>query len=224
MSEKQQPATLDDLLRTLERSDNLRQLARECGLTPGDLKKRLRLWRKDLDAEAAPPAKTARKRSAAGNQDEEALSLVPASGLKKSPLPKKGEQVLEIWTDGASRGNPGPASVGVVFGQRGGEILCGHGETIGRATNNAAEYQAVLRALLFARDWGVKRVHLNLDSELVARQLTGQYRVKSQDLMPFYRQVVSLMRSLDKVVVRHVRREKNKLADQLANLALDGKL
>ncbi|MBC8424686.1 ribonuclease HI family protein [bacterium] len=224
MSEKQQPATLGELLRTLEKSDNLRQLARECGLTPGDLKKRLRLWRKDLDADAPPPAKPTRKRPAEKGLNEEALSLVPAAGLKKSPLPAKGEQVLEIWTDGASRGNPGPASIGIVFGQRGGEALCGHGETIGRATNNAAEYQAVLRALLFVREWGVKRAQLNLDSELVARQLTGQYRVKSQALMPFYRQVVSLMRSLDKIVVRHVRREQNKLADQLANLALDKKI
>jgi len=225
MSDQQQPETLGDLLKTLEKSDNLRQLARECGLTPGDLRKRLRLWRRDLETDVEAPAPThAAKPDADASLDETATALLPAAGLKKRPLPGKGEQVLEIWTDGASRGNPGPASIGIVFGQRGGETLCAHGETIGRATNNAAEYQAVLRALHFATDWGVKRVQLNLDSELVARQLSGQYRVKSQDLMPFYRQVVSLMRSLDKAVVRHVRREKNKLADRLANLALDGRL
>jgi len=222
MPEQQRPETLGDLLRTLEKSDNLRQLARECGLTPGDLKKRLRKWRRDLDADAPSPAPSA-ARAADAAVAEEVASLAPTAALKKSPLPAKGEQVLEIWTDGASRGNPGPASIGAVFGQRGGALLCGHAETIGRATNNSAEYQAVLRALLFARDWGVKRVQLNLDSELVARQLSGQYRVKSQDLMPFYRQVISLMRSLGDVRIRHVRRERNKLADQLANLALDGK-
>jgi ribonuclease HI len=220
MSKKQQPETLGDLLRTLEKSANLRQLARECGLTPGDLKKRLRLWRKDLDADV-PPLKSP---PAEPVPSDEATTLLTAAEMRGSPLPAKGDQELEIWTDGASRGNPGPASIGIVFAQRGGEYLCRHAERIGRATNNAAEYQAVLRALLFAHDWGVKRVRLNLDSELVARQLTGQYRVKSQDLLPFYRQVVSLMRSLDKVIVRHVRRDKNKLADQLANLALDGKI
>jgi len=224
MSDQQQPTTLGELLRTLEKSENLRRLARECGLTPGDLKKRLKLWRRDLETDTAPSAAPVRRAAAEEALSEEVLSLVPAAELKGSPLPATGDQVLEIWTDGASRGNPGPASIGMVFGQLGGEKLCGHAEEIGRATNNAAEYQAVLRAMLFVREWGVQRVKLNLDSELVARQLSGQYRVKSQDLMPFYRQVVSLMRSLKKVTIRHVRREHNTLADQLANLALDGKI
>ncbi|MBU0743012.1 ribonuclease HI family protein [bacterium] len=224
MSDQQQPATLGELLRTLEKSDNLRQLARECGLTPGDLKKRLKQWRRDLETDAAPSSAPVRRAAAEETLSEEAASLLPAAGLGESPLPARGEQVLEIWTDGASRGNPGPASIGIVFGQHGGEKLCCHAEKIGRATNNAAEYQAVLRALLFVRDWGVRRVLLNLDSELVARQLSGQYRVKSQDLLPFYRQVISLMRSLDKVTIRHVRRDHNKLADRLANLALDNKI
>ena len=127
------------------------------------------------------------------------------------------------WTDGASRGNPGPASVGVLFGSADGEPLAGYAETIGKATNNVAEYKAVLRAMEFAVTWKVRKLRLHLDSELVARQLTGQYRVKSQDLIPFYRQIVSLAQELDVFQVRHVRREKNKLADALANLALDGK-
>ncbi len=223
MSDLQQPATLEDLLKALEKSGNLRSLARECGFTPGDLKKQLKQWRRDLtlgDGDKSPAPKSA-KPNALG---DEMLELTPAKSLGQSPLPKRGDQILEIWTDGASRGNPGPASIGCVFGQQGGEILCGHAETIGKATNNVAEYQAVLKALGFARAWGVKHAIVHMDSELVARQLTGQYRVKSQDLMPFYRQIVSLMRSLDKVVIRHVRREKNKLADQLANLALDGKI
>ncbi len=225
MSDPQQPTTLDDLLKTLEKSGNLRSLARECGFTPGDLKKQLKLWRRELQQETgdavASSTRAAGKRKA---PKDEIPTLTPAKSLKKSPLPEGGDQVLEVWTDGASRGNPGPASIGVVFGQRGGEILCGHGETIGKATNNVAEYQAVLRALQFARDWKVKHVVLHMDSELVARQITGQYRVKSQDLMPFYRQIISLMRSMTKVDIRHVRREKNKVADHLANLALDGKI
>jgi len=223
MSDPQQPATLEDLLKALEKSGNLRSLARECGFTPGDLKKQLKQWRRDLmqgDGDKSPAPKSAKPNALA----DEMLELTPAKSLGQSPLPKRGDQVLEIWTDGASRGNPGPAAIGCVFGQRGGEILCGHAETIGKTTNNVAEYQAVLKAMGFAQAWGVKHIVVHMDSELVARQLTGQYRVKSQDLMPFYRQIVSLMRSLEKVVIRHVRRDKNKLADQLANLALDGKI
>lgn len=217
----QSPETLDDLLKTLEKSDNLRQLARECGFTPRDLKKRLRQWRKELEIEDDPsPAKARTRREV----PDEPPALVAAADLDESPLPAAGDQVLEVWTDGASRGNPGPAAIGVVFGQRGGEMLCAHGETIGKTTNNVAEYQAVLRALRFARAWGVKQVAINLDSELVARQITGQYRVKSLDLMPFYRQIISLMRVFDRVDIRHVRRENNVLADRYANLALDGKL
>ena len=84
-------------------------------------------------------------------------------------------------------------------------------------------YRAVLRALQFAAAWKLSRLVLHLDSELIARQLTGQYRVKSPDLLPYYRQVVSLSAELDRFQVRHVRRAQNSLADALANLALDGK-
>ncbi len=221
MPDSKSPDTLGELLKTLEKSDNLRQLARECGFTPRDLKKRLRLWRRELETETdAAPARARTRRAAATDTPE----LVSAADLKESPLPARGDQVLEIWTDGASRGNPGPAAIGMVFGQRGGELLCAHGETIGKATNNVAEYQAVLGALRLARAWDVPHVVVRLDSELVARQLTGQYRVKSQDLMPFYRQIISLMRAMDRVDIRHVKREKNTLADRYANLALDGKL
>lgn len=140
-----------------------------------------------------------------------------------SPLPARGSQVLEIWTDGASRGNPGPAAIGIVFSRRGGTPLCAHAETIGIATNNVAEYTAVLRALEFARSWGAAQVDLYLDSELIARQLTGVYRVKSLDLRPLHQQVVHLARELAAFRVRHVARERNRLADRLANLALDGR-
>jgi ribonuclease HI len=128
--------------------------------------------------------------------------------------------VLEIFTDGASKGNPGPAGIGILFRQKGGEDLCSHSEAIGRATNNVAEYRAVLRALEFCRDWGVQRVQINLDSELIARQLSGAYRVKSPDLLPLFQQVVFLSRELKSCQVRHVPRDQNRHADHLASLAL----
>ena len=222
--DQNKPETLEELLVALEKSPNLRSLSRECGLTPGDLKRRLKMWRRQLkevppgdDAAAVKPRKTASRKKSPTRSD-----LVPASAVTESPLPEQDKHGLEIWTDGASRGNPGPASVGIVFAGKGGTALCGYSETIGKATNNVAEYSAVLTALKFVNDWGIKRVTLNLDSELVARQLTGQYRVKSPDLIPLYRQIVALSRKLDAFKVRHVRREKNRDADELANLALDG--
>ena len=129
--------------------------------------------------------------------------------------------MLQIYTDGASRGNPGPAAVGVVFGLKDGPALCVHSEAIGRATNNVAEYRAVVIALEHCRRWKVDRVHLLMDSELIVRQLHGAYRVKSPDLRPLYQQVVFLSRGLREFKVRHVRREENAHADAMANRALD---
>ena len=101
---------------------------------------------------------------------------------------------------------PGPASIGVVFRLKDGEELAEHSEAIGRATNNVAEYRAVVAALEHCRRWGVKRVHLNMDSELIVRQLHGTYRVKSPDLRPLYQQVVFLSQGLDEFRVRHIKR------------------
>ncbi len=218
MSPDREPKTLGDLLVALERSDNLRSLARECGMAPGDLRRSLKKWRRELGDDAAEPAPAAPAKG--GRIPEELEGLTAARDLGPDDIGPGAE--LTAWTDGASRGNPGPASVGVLFGAADGTPLAAHAETIGKATNNVAEYQAVLRALEHAVRWKVAKLRLHLDSELVARQLSGQYRVKSQDLMPFYRQVVSLSQELGTFQVRHVRRERNTLADALANLALDG--
>ncbi|MCP4574295.1 MAG: ribonuclease HI family protein [bacterium] len=128
---------------------------------------------------------------------------------------------MTVHTDGASRGNPGPASIGVVFGDAAGEPVCVHGEAIGRATNNVAEYRAVVAALEHCKRWKIKRVYLHMDSELIVRQLHGTYRVKSPDLRPLYQQVVFLSRDLAEFRVRHIKRHRNAHADALANEALD---
>lgn len=220
MADEREPQTLGDLLIALERSDNLRSLARECGMLPGDLRRSLKRWRRELqsddEGEKRPKAKS---KSKPASLPEELEGLPSAADLGPGDMPKDGE--IAIWTDGASRGNPGPASVGVLFAFKDGTPMATHCETIGKCTNNVAEYRAVLEALRIAVDWGVSRVRLHLDSELVARQLSGQYRVKSPDLIPFYRQVVSLAQDIGSFQVRHVRRDKNTFADALANLALD---
>jgi len=227
------PETLTQLLKTLERSGDLRSLARECGLSVRELRRRLSIWRRELaddeaqDLEADSAAESTQKdrnrletaqNSPASDQWPE---LPAAATLADSPLPARGKPILEVFTDGASRGNPGPASIGVVFKLKDGENLAEHCETIGRATNNVAEYRAVVAALEHCQRWRIKRVHLNMDSELIVRQLHGTYRVKSQDLRPLYQQVVFLSKGLDEFRIRHIKRDLNGHADALANRALD---
>ncbi len=235
MADQKKPETLPDLLRTLERSGELRSLARECGLSVRELRRRLAIWRRELaNAEASPEdfvdklsskpvAVTGKSGKSASAESRVILwpELPLASTLRKNPLPKDGLRIMEIFTDGASRGNPGPAAVGVVFRQKDGPDLAEHCETIGKATNNVAEYQAVVSALEHVRRWKVRKVHLFIDSELISRQLSGAYRVKSPDLRPLFQQVVFLSRDLKEFKVHHVKRAQNAQADALANKALD---
>lgn len=229
MADTKQPVTLLDLLGALGRSGNLKPLARECGLTVRELRRRLQQWRQEVAAEVAGDTPASEEQAqveegsparSPGKQSEAWPDLTPAAELQSSPLPRRGRQVLEAWTDGASKGNPGPAAIGVVFRQKDGEALCSHSEAIGTATNNVAEYQAVLRALEFCRQWRIKQFDLYVDSELIARQLTGVYRVKSQLLLPLYQQAAFMARGLRSFRVFHVAREHNHHADHLANLAL----
>ena len=127
-----------------------------------------------------------------------------------------------IHTDGASRGNPGPAAIGVVIAEPSGRVLAEFGEALPNTTNNVAEYTAVIRALERARALGARRVQCLMDSQLVVRQLNGQYRVKHPDMLPLYRRVLELIQEFDEVTFAHVPRELNAEADRLANQALDG--
>jgi ribonuclease HI len=220
------PETLTELLKTLERSAELRSLARECGLSVRELRRRLAIWRRELaDDEAAPAAeRPAAKKDGKKSRRASADAwpeLPAADDLDESPLPARGRPVLEVFTDGASRGNPGPAAAGVLFRLKDGPDLAQHSEAIGKATNNVAEYRAVVAALEHCRRWKVARVHLYMDSELIVRQLNGTYRVKSPDLRPLYQQVIFLSKDLADFKVRHVKRGHNAHADHLANLALD---
>jgi len=219
------PETLTELLKTLERSGDLRSLARECGLSVRELRRRLSIWRRELsDDEEGDAAGPGKSRKATGRKKETAGDwpvLPSADDLDKSPLPSRGRPVLELFTDGASRGNPGPAAVGAVFRLKEGKAIAEHSEAIGRATNNVAEYRAIVAALEHCRRWKVKRIHLYLDSELIVRQLHGTYRVKSPDLRPLYQQVVFLSKGLDEFRVKHIKRAQNGHADALANRALD---
>ena len=131
---------------------------------------------------------------------------------------------LLINCDGGSRGNPGPAAYGVTIMTPDGVEIEGIGETIGVATNNVAEYSAVVRGLERCAELGARAVHVRSDSQLLIEQLKGNYKVKSANLRPLHAEALRLARALERVTYEHVRREQNVRADELVNLALDGLL
>lgn len=133
--------------------------------------------------------------------------------------PPAGVHIANI--DGASRGNPGPASYGVVLRDPSGKIILELGKKFGRDTNNVAEYYALLAALDYAATHGIAALRIRSDSELLVRQMQGRYKVKSPDLKPLYERATKLVRQIAYFVVEHIPREMNADADALANLALD---
>ncbi|HSK94024.1 MAG TPA: ribonuclease HI family protein [Candidatus Angelobacter sp.] len=131
---------------------------------------------------------------------------------------------LVIHTDGAARGNPGPAGAGAILRDAtDGSVVSEIAEGLGRATNNVAEWTAVLLALEEAQRLGATHVDLRMDSQLVARQISGIYRVKHPDLKPLHTAVMTLLRGFDGYSVGHVPRELNTDADRLSNVAIDGR-
>lgn len=126
-----------------------------------------------------------------------------------------------IQTDGAARGNPGPAGIGGYIYLPSGERLLSFSEYIGEATNNVAEYSALLYALKQAVKYKALKVELKLDSELIVKQLQGIYKVKNEGLKPYYFSVKALLNNYLEVEIKHIYREANAEADALANKAID---
>jgi len=128
---------------------------------------------------------------------------------------------LVVNVDGGARGNPGPAAVAAVAATVDGEVVAERNAYIGEATNNVAEYRALLLGLELARELGASEVELINDSELVARQIGGEYKVKHAGLKPLFGEAMRTLREFDAWAVRSVRREQNERADELVNRALD---
>ncbi len=128
---------------------------------------------------------------------------------------------VTIFTDGAARGNPGPAAIGAIIQDEAGKPLTRISRRLGVTTNNQAEYRAVIAALEKAVSLGAKHVTLKSDSELVVNQINGKYKIKNTALRPLYQKVVQLAGSLEILNVSYIPREQNSVADALANKALD---
>lgn len=125
------------------------------------------------------------------------------------------------YVDGGARGNPGPAGFGVRIETPDGTLLAELHGGLGVATNNVAEYQGLLAALRWCVDHGVRELHLRADSELLVKQMRGEYKVRHPGLQPLYAKARLLAHKLDRVRFEHVRREQNKEADRLSNLGMD---
>jgi len=142
-------------------------------------------------------------------------------------MPLQHPKKLIIYTDGGSRGNPGPAAIGYVIKDAAGRTVKGYGEAIGETTNNEAEYRAVIAALQKAKALlGGKRikeieVDVYMDSELVSRHLNHQYKIEEESLFPFFIKIWNLEMDFARVAFHHIPREKNREADRLVNEALD---
>jgi ribonuclease HI len=163
-----------------------------------------------------------------------ALRVLRSHSAKQVPLPlEEGEEksaataslAVDLYCDGASRGNPGPASAGAVLYESGStKILARHGKRLGKATNNVAEYEAMILGLREALKMGATSVAVHADSELVIKQVKGVYRVKHPEMQERHGQVLGLLAKFKTWRAVHVPREKNAEADRVANQALDGEL
>ena len=129
--------------------------------------------------------------------------------------------MIVAYIDGGARGNPGPAGYGVRIEDEMGGLITEFSGFLGSATNNVAEYNGLLAALRYAREHGHRKLRIKSDSELLVKQMRGEYRVKNAGLQPLFQQARTLAEDFDRIVYEHVRREQNKDADRLANVAMD---
>jgi len=130
---------------------------------------------------------------------------------------------LIIYTDGAARGNPGPAAIGVVLKDTAGNAIATISQRLAPTTNNQAEYLAIIGGLEKAVSLGCRHVSVKSDSELIVNQINGQFKIKNTAIRPLYQQVVQLTGKLESFAISYIPREQNRQADELANKALDGR-
>lgn len=163
-------------------------------------------------------------RGAAQKLQGEAAQAAPAPA-KAAPAPaavkpSSSKRVL-VFSDGAARGNPGPAGAGAVITDAAGTVLARLGRFLGNQTNNVAEYQGLLLGLRHAQQLGLREIEVRADSQLVIRQLEGRYAVKHPGLKPLHAEATRLLQGFESYTLRHVPREENSLADEMSNRAID---
>lgn len=209
MTTKPSPA---DVLRFMAREEDFdRTLGEFPALKRSDLFSLLEHAARAAQAREEAAVKSVAQRPAAAPERPE--RKVP-SGLKR----------VRVYSDGAARGNPGPAGAGAVLMDPEGEIVERLGRFLGVNTNNYAEYMGLIIGLERARELGVREVEVMADSELMIKQLGGQYKVKAENLRPLYEEALALLRTFDAVRLKHVPRAQNKDADEMSNRAIDERM
>lgn len=209
------PPDLAALLRHIGREEPLSGTVRAFpGLSREDLGRLLEAAASRLEALAPEPSSEPRPEP-------------PRPARTPPPLPQEPAGVvprLKLFSDGAARGNPGPAGAGAVLMDAEGRVVARLGRFLGVQTNNYAEYMGLLLGLKHARGLGVKELEVLADSELLIRQLQGRYQVKSPTLRPLYEEAAALLEQFPRVKLTHVPREKNKAADEMSNRAIDERM
>jgi ribonuclease HI len=225
---------LERLLSTSELAPLLRRLAETLSfarlleerpnLEPRELRRLLNQAARKLEAQAA-------EEGPAAAEDLEAPEAEPEPPEESGAAPRERPSdetvatlLVDVFIDGASKGNPGPSSVGYVIAEPGGVEFVAEGRFIGRATNNEAEYRALLRALDAAERYGFRRLRIHSDSQLLVRQIQGQYRVNSPQLRALHAKAKERLAGFEHAELTHIGREQNGRADALANEAIKAEL
>jgi ribonuclease HI len=157
-------------------------------------------------------------RGAALQLQQEKLPLAEAQ--KPKPV-VPADQVVRVYSDGAARGNPGPAGAGAVLIDANGAVIARLGRYLGTKTNNVAEYEGLLLGLKHAQELGYRHVRVRADSQLLIRQLKGEYAVRHAGLKPLHAEALRLLNGFERYALEHVPREENALADEMSNRAID---
>jgi ribonuclease HI len=159
---------------------------------------------------------------------EEHPPMPPKAAPSKPPAPKRTAKAaapesaaMRVYSDGAARGNPGPAGAGAVLTDGKGNVLARLGRYLGRQTNNVAEYQGLLIGLRRAQEMGAREIEVRADSQLMIRQLKGEYAVRNAALKPLHAEALRLLRSFGNFELEHIPRAENSLADEMSNRAID---
>ncbi len=208
--------SMDRVLQLLAEGKSLDKIAEMADVKPGDVASVLEEARQILLKYEKPKTKKKiiiRKQDEGDNKhDFETQSMMEGADLTAVPL----EASLVIYTDGASRGNPGPAGVGIVILDENDHQVGKVSRYIGKRTNNFAEYKAIIQALKIAGYFKTRKVRIRTDSELIVKQVLGEYQVKKDDLKPLYKAVIELMKAIPDCQIEHVSRNQNDKADYLA--------
>jgi ribonuclease HI len=205
------------------------EMAKEAAAAPGgkklkvrkqsDVEKAAQRSAEEID-EAMELSKTERDRRKKERAEVEAQEREAARAAQEAELAKR----TRLFTDGAARGNPGPAGAGAVIVNPEGHIVAKIGKFLGDSTNNVAEYMGLILGLKRAKAMGIKELDVFSDSELLVKQLAGEYEVKAEHLRPLHDEARSLLGAFSAIQVRHIPREQNAQADAMSNRAIDERL